>query len=222
MNKLDSLVRMSLLRYPTLYATRWDVLRNLYLGFGHGYEWIDGELSNIFKEDDEETARSRFFRDINEDAAEHQAAVDRGIPDFLQDLYERRRVNLELRRQRRRFQFDNLDMITVEDRLYLTGSWDNPHGIVRTISTRYSPIFLVPDNAEESFRRGAREVFDIAIPMLYDLELCGHDHGMRATLIASQNRIFPPSPYATELAKKLIDEIRREEEEEEEEEEEGE
>ena len=168
MNKLNTLVRMTLLRYPTLFATRWDVLQNLYLGYGHGYEWAGGELTNIFEEDDEEKARARFFRDIDDDEVEHAKEVDRGVIDCLVDLYEDRKVNFGLRRKRRQFQLDNIDLITREDRTYLTGSRSNPHGLVRTMSRAYSPIFLVPADAEESFSKGAREVFHIVIPMIWE------------------------------------------------------
>jgi hypothetical protein len=207
MNKLDTLIRITLLRYPTLYATRWDVLSNLYLSFGGGYQWSGGELQNIFDGEDETAARAGFFRDIEDDEAEHAKDVARGVPDCLVDLFHNRELNFGLRRKRRQFQLDNIDLITREDRLYLSGPRSNPHGLVRTISRAYSPIFLVPADAEESFSEGAREVFQIVIPMLYDLERCGHDYGYRQALIDAEGRIFPRRPGAEALAQRLVEEI---------------
>lgn len=48
MNKVDKLVKRSLLEYPSLYSCRLKVLRHLFLTNGNGYEWNSkGCLVNI-------------------------------------------------------------------------------------------------------------------------------------------------------------------------------
>lgn len=171
LNKLDQLVRASMLRYPLLFGTRWDVLHHLYLVIGNGFEWRDGELVSAFDEDEptEEQCRAEFFRDLDKMAAQFGADP--------------------LARARRQFQLDHLDLL-VHERRSDSGRRIRFDDVVQ-ISLKYSKAFTVPDDVEDSFKAGAVEVLGELIPGLYYLEQCGQDRCVRAAAGRELQRLDP-------------------------------
>lgn len=195
MTKLDALVRSALLHYPSLFGTRWDVLRHLYLVIGNGYEWIDGELVAVVGRDErtDEQAVAEFFSDID--------TVRETFADYWDADYERRDT---LKRRRRQFQLDNLGLIVHESRMDADVPFDVASILLHT-SPEYSHVFHVPDDAEPSFRAGAVEVLGEAIQGLYYEAKCGRDRGMRAAMQAAYDRLVPPpTPEQRERIRRLL------------------
>jgi len=185
--QLDRLVRESILRWPSLFGTRWDVLRHLYLVIGNGYEWHAGVLRAVCDDGEfsEERCRSRFFRDL-----------DGFVAKFGPDDHD------ILRRARRQFVLDHLDLLVNEPRIdsgARIGAED-----VALISLDYSAAFNVPGDAEESFLDGAVEVLGELVPGLYYLEQCGQDRGVRAAAGRELERL---RPVDHELMQRLISEV---------------
>lgn len=179
MTELDTLVRRMLLAYPMLFATRWDVLRHLYLVIGNGYHWADGRLVSASDRDEtEEALRGAFFRDLDE--FDQEMCYRSARPDAAAEQ--------ALRRARRAFQLDHLDEIVHE------GQHDAFPGALRgaltagLASPAYSLAFTVPDGAEESFRRGAEEALRGLLPILLQLVELGAPMGDLRSATVNQIR----------------------------------
>lgn len=189
LSKLDTLVRRSILRYPLIFPTRWHVLRHLYLVYGNGYEWSGGELVAVFDEEkDEAQCVADFFTDL--DALQEQFT---GLDDAL-------------RRRRRQFILDNLDLLVHEKRhdSGIRFGWED----VAAVSLNYSAAFHVPDDAEESFRAGAVEVLRELASGLSYAHMQGQDGGLHAAASAELERLDPVSPEQREAMRRLLDEIK--------------
>lgn len=197
LSKLDALVRSLLLRYPSLFGTRWDVLSHLYLVIGNGYEWSNGELVEVFRDErTDEQAAAEFFSDIDKFRTTFAASWDA--------VDERRDT---LKRRRRQFQLDNLDLIVHEPRNDAPGSFNAAKILVYT-SLDYSHVFRVPDDAEPSFRDGAVEVLSEVIQGLYYEAECGRDRGVRAAMQDAYNRLVPPpTPEEREHIRQLLNDL---------------
>lgn len=140
MNKLDTLVRRSMLAYPLIFPDRWHVLRHLYLVIGNGHEWHEGEIIDKFAVDrPEDELRAEFFEDIEE----------------LEQITGRRH---DLDRARRQFQLDHLDALATEQRC--TGYEQLTILDITGGAQRYSLAFTVPDQVEDSFLLGAIETVE--------------------------------------------------------------
>lgn len=166
MSPLDRLVRQSLLSYPLLFPSRWDVLLHLFLVIGNGYEWENGRLVSVMEREefDEARARATFFRDLDE----------------LEDRTGTRPEDI-LRRARRQFQLDHIDDLVREDWVDV-----RPGGLSASmflqVNTEYSHAFDVPDDVEESFRAGAIEVLMV---VRQSMEYVGMRFGPQAVDIAA-------------------------------------
>ncbi len=149
MNALDELVRRSLLSYPLIFATRWDVLRHLFLVIGNGYDWLGGQLVDEFARPfDEEQARATFFEDLDSLEAEFGESPDS-----------------RLRRAQRQLQFDHIDDL-VEESPHMRGQQITVMDLY-ALSPEYAQVFCVPDDVEPSFRDGAIEVLSSLNKHLY-------------------------------------------------------
>lgn len=212
LSPLDRLIRTALATYPTLYQTRWDVLSNLYLGYGHGYEWQDGALVQIFEDGRSDTPdRAAFFADIDRRQAGCEAEMATAS-DWLRAHIARQMRGLAAERARRAFQFANLDLLVHEKRRSAHRSI-SARELSRSMSTTYSPIATLPEALEPSFRAGALELLDELIPALhYDAE-AGTDLGLRAFFLEIRQRLSPPADpaFLARFAKELIAEIGAEE-----------
>lgn len=59
----ESTIRRCLWSYPTLFQSRTDVLRHLFLTIGGGYEWDGGDLVSVFPEDRDDKPSSEVYVD---------------------------------------------------------------------------------------------------------------------------------------------------------------
>lgn len=199
--KLDALVRQALLSYPSLHATRWDVLDHLYLTIGNGFEWRPGpdgaELVNVCEREpfDETRARAEFFR-----TADERITWRADVGDVTDD------PDLRLQRARLQFQLDHLDDLVHESRINARVMGALPDHRMTSIATDYAYAFNVPDDAEPSFRAGAVEVLRELIPLLYLAEQAGTDRGLRAAAVAQMQRL-DPQPELTAERQAAIDEL---------------
>jgi hypothetical protein len=50
MNKIDEWILDTISKYPTIYPNKSKALAHALLGHGNGYEWVDGDLCNIFSD----------------------------------------------------------------------------------------------------------------------------------------------------------------------------
>lgn len=182
MTELDSLVRQSILRHPSLFTTRWQVLEHLYLVIGNGYEWSNGRLVSVFDDEkSEDECVAEFFRDIDEFQSQ--------FPDMPgHDTHT-------LRRRRRQFVLDNLDLLTHERRID-SGIRFDAERVISTTPPEYSHAFHVPHDVEPSFRAGAIETLGELIPGLYFAEALGKDRGLRRASVAELHRLDGPHQEA--------------------------
>lgn len=191
LSKLDTLIRRSILRHPLIFTTRWDVLFHLYLTIGGGYEWVDGELVEVFSDDTtDEQARATFFRDLDE---LHETV---GQWDGFDD---------RIARARRQFILDNIDLLVHERRVdsgKRVGLDDLPQ-----VSLTYSHAFHVPDDAEASFKAGASEALSELAQGLHYAAECGRDGGVRDAAVREHRRLNPVDPAQEAAVARLLAEL---------------
>lgn len=110
----DTVLAM-LTQYPTLFTTKADCYRHLFLSNGNGYDWVDGELvawGNPKGEPD--------FK--NEDEAMVEQAEKYGLTPNYKKMFgheENEHIRLETRRNNMNIQFalDNIDLIMRSEHL---------------------------------------------------------------------------------------------------------
>lgn len=59
----EAVIRRGLWYYPTLFQNRTDVLAHLFLSYGNGYEWYDGELVAVMRDDREDEPSDQVHDD---------------------------------------------------------------------------------------------------------------------------------------------------------------
>ena len=132
----DTVLAM-LTQYPTLFTTKADCYRHLFLSNGNGYDWIDGALvawGNPKGEPD--------FKD--EDAAVVEQAEKYGLTPNYKKMFGREEyeyIRLETRRNNMHIQFalDNIDMIMRSEHIeFHSGS------IIIYSGWDYCPLIKVP------------------------------------------------------------------------------
>jgi hypothetical protein len=166
MNKLDVLVRDSMLRWPLIMTCRWDVLRHLYMTIGNGFEWQNGELICVFADHpeyskSEEQCIAEFFDDIDERLEDRRRWTERcpGLELDGEADWDK------LDRARRQFQLSHIDLLVAEKGLASSrqvGLLD-----MQMIDKKYSHALTVPDDVEDSFLDGAVEVLGTYARTLY-------------------------------------------------------
>jgi hypothetical protein len=171
---LDALVRRSLIKHPLIFQSRWDVLVHLFLVIGNGYEWQDGQLVAVYREDedwDEEYERGEFFRDLDDLERQFGTSAD-----------------LRLARARRQFQLDHIEDLIHESRHnYRPGGMSFER--LATISKEYSHALNAPPMVEASFLEGAIEVLQNLMQQLYYLAEGDKDDGLRDVVAEQLERL---------------------------------
>jgi len=140
----DHFVRDQLLRNPSTLKTRFDVLMAVFIETGGGYFWENGKVSSMSGNRKSAAQAERdFFQNTTPGTAEYN---------------------------RRKLQLEQLDLVCVEpqyqsggqiDALYLMGTFKIPLALATN----------VPDDAEDSFRRGVAEALFEASQCLYNAEV---------------------------------------------------
>jgi hypothetical protein len=138
MATVDETVRTSITRYPSLFATRGDVLHHLFLVLGNGFAWHKGEIVNTFPEDEQPWTPER----------EHASfARMGGNADLLRDLVEERI-------QKHQAILSNVDA-AIQD-LTFTGERIYPQ-------SQYALLLTIPKDVTDDWAAAAEEAKVIAI-----------------------------------------------------------
>jgi len=178
MTPLDQHIRRMMLSYPDLYPTRNQALRALFCRNGNGLTWKDGRIVDLFSDKpfDEEAARAAFFRTGGIDAESEEG---------------------KLLHARRQFELETLDL-----RVKVPSREDRPDAML-LLRTYYKKGWLgmnVPEDAEESYRRGALEALRDAATTLRNAKILGHP-----TLIEIIQQIDVLDPEDAEMTAILLE-----------------
>lgn len=182
MTPLDQHIRRMMLSYPDLYPTRNQALRGLFCRNGNGLDWKDGHIVDLFSDKpfDEEAARAAFFRTGGIDADSEEG---------------------KLLRARRQFELETLDL-----RVKVPSREDRPDAML-LLRTYYKKGWLgmnVPEDAEDSYRRGALEALRDVAATLRNAQIHGHP-----TLLEIVAQIEALDPKRAEMTKIILEALER-------------
>lgn len=126
-----------LIHYPTLFATKGDVYKHIFLDIGNGFEWnVYGEIESVYGSEKESA-----YVDINE-------------MQFLQEdsTFIRGQKKLRALRTNNLIDFNKKHFDLVFEEPVKLGSIQYD-----TISVEYSLLFRVPDNATPDWLQACEE-----------------------------------------------------------------
>lgn len=139
---VDKTVKIGLLTYPTLYSDRMDVLRQLFITNGNGFEWSKTKDGYVLKTYDKPAKNpSMRYDDLDKDEAD--IAADRikySDSDVLDDLLDVRTIQAQRERILRQQCEQNIDLfsrMSVRDRM---GAYCTHDMIDRSFSLEYSKL----------------------------------------------------------------------------------
>jgi len=88
--KLQKTIEECIRDYPSLYPSRSAVLDHLFCSYGNGYDWVNGELVDIFEEERDEN-KALWIDSLEKAQKEFEDAetdIDRYIIGSLVEMYE--------------------------------------------------------------------------------------------------------------------------------------
>lgn len=141
---VEETVKVNILTYPSLFSDRFDVFKHIFIGYGTGYEWIDGELVCTRDEDDsycntiEEGVKKAFATHIND-----KQLLTSSL-QFVRD-YTLRAV---------------LNVVNWEENSKKFIPKKSMYEIDRYLSLNHSPIFLIPDDVKDDWREASLLMLD--------------------------------------------------------------
>ena len=157
----DTVLRM-LTEFPSLFTSKADCYRHLFLVNGNGYDWVDGELVSWSSKSGPD------FKD--EDAAMVEHAEKFGlIPNYRKNFgkEENEYVRLETRRNNMNIQFalDNIDMI-MRSEMVMFGSGSTIH----YSGWNYCKLMQVPEDVKPDWLEVVNEVRSALGPYIYGMK----------------------------------------------------
>lgn len=156
LSKLDQLVKTGLLNYPSLYSDREDVLVQLFITYGNGYDWKRSKDGYVLSSYDDRTETVMKYDDLDRVKSELDLRLE-GIP-CLSLLHQARKIEDERERMRRAHTEQHIDT-------FAQISIGHRHGfgykIFNRLSLTYSSLFSPSTpwgKIEPSFAKGMVEV----------------------------------------------------------------
>lgn len=158
--KVDNYVKHALLKYPTLYKNRADVLCHVFAVIGNGLEWENGQLTGDgFYSDDvptDEKVEAEFYSMRYDDLDEKNKKEFEH--DCLKDLYLCYQINNEYERMRRALTEKYIDHIAKDVRAAVTTHFTSIKGhYIDRPCENYARLFTVPDDVNEDWGLAAIE-----------------------------------------------------------------
>lgn len=205
MNTVDRKVYESLLTYPSLHHSRFDVLAHLFLVNGNGYVWgEDGTIVSAFPPHlseafNEETARKEFFEEVEQSVKlREEWEITPTADQLLRDDFTRAQLQ---------FRLDHIETIASLKLSY----WDTIRtGILDHLSVNYALIFNIPENVTPEWKQAALEILDFILPK-YRGRGRKEDENVIAALGEVLNKLRPRNPLREALAAQIIAELKNEE-----------
>lgn len=203
----DTVLAM-LTQYPSIFPDKSACYRHLFLVNGNGYEWVDGELVNVYPSKNEPD-----FKD--EDKAVADQIEKFGQTPNYENVFGHEQysyVRLDTRRHNMLIQFalDNIDLIMEAEHvkfdttIFMTYSgWD------------YCKLMQMPDDVKPDWLEAVKEVRHSLIPCMYYAkkygEYCTNNlKQMEADLERLKTEKFFHEYECEEEMKKMVEELRKE------------
>lgn len=146
---VKEVIKKSLLTYPSLNEDRWDVLFHVLCSYGTGYEWNEnGEIEQTFSSD--------YAENIND-------AVKRQFEFILSD---KSLLHSGLSFSREYLKKALLTLLDWEDNMEKFVPKEKSVEIERYLSLDYSPIYNIPDNISEDWKKAVLEMIEYLLTVL--------------------------------------------------------
>lgn len=205
MNNVDRKVYESLLTYPSLFHSRFDVFAHFFLTNGNGYKWSeDGTIisafpSHLVEAFDENTARKEFFEEVDRLLVTRKEwDIDPTADQLLRDDFTRAQLQ---------FRLDHIETIASLKLSY----WDTIRtGILDHLSVGWALIFKIPENVTPEWKEAALELLDFILPK-YRGRGRKEDENLITALEEVRNTLRPRNPLREALAAQIIAELKNEE-----------
>lgn len=163
--KVENYVKLSLLKYPTLYKNRLDVLVHVFAVIGNGLEWVNGELVSRNYDGSDAITDARVesgeftmrYNDLDEDEERDKETAHY---ECLNELHYSRAINREFERMRRALTFKHIDHIAKHNDAAVIHWEPNLKGKGHYIECPYentAKLFFVPDDVQEGWGLAALE-----------------------------------------------------------------
>lgn len=188
--KVNSVLRNSLMMYPSLYTNKFQVYEHLFLVIGNGYEWVNGALvsddtkhpctkkqaiSKIMnwhvdydiKESFEISDAVRFLKNAaNADESEYKKLAEEYVKEYINGF---RAENI--RRTKYINQVLDVNKIIAEELHYVEDESAKEHGWKDEIYPlcEYSKIMNIPDNIKPDWKAAVKEFYNYL--MTSDIEI---------------------------------------------------
>jgi hypothetical protein len=147
-------VRDMIFNYPMLHENRTQALHRLFVMYGTGYEWVDGELVNKYPEPEQTDAEVGYTVDgsIKEvlDKGAERSEEGRAFRDsYLAEMAVKNEAILAVRRD--------------ADRLALTAGPLQNH--IYEPCPEYAPLFNAPEDITADWAAARAEIAAVALPL---------------------------------------------------------
>jgi hypothetical protein len=201
-SSFDTIYR-SLWNYPSLYCNRNEVLENLFYHYGHGFDWVDGEIVGYYGPHDSVDPLELEPYDYVYESDHSDTTSATGL-EIIANLRAERVAKSNWAR-------DNADVLT---RIRL------PHPPLYRAFKEASPICLIPDDITPDWAQAAHEAIALALEAdpatvsgereradLIFNQACAREaqkrlHGLGFTKPAS-----PPEHWTLELVLPLVQQV---------------
>lgn len=203
----DTIFQM-LTRYPSLFGNRADCFVQLFLTNGNGYDWVDGELIDVFE-------FVKFAPDFKDEEEEIRKEKEKDSFDWDEEHYNHTRLRVRRNNTRIQFAIDNIDLMMNESLMFYSESrrvhysgWD------------FCPLMAVPEDVKDDWKEAVLECMSSLHPFIYQvLPYCDRDKDSLEELSADLHRLkeekFPEviehEKKMAVFAKKIIDKMDKEE-----------
>lgn len=143
---VERTLRNSLLLYPSLYTSKWDVYHYWFITIGNGYDWVEGELVCEY------------------DNAEQDTTLEEAIENhFYFHASDRALLTSPLKFSLERLKQDIIESVNWEDKLLKPFSDEGRQTIRDTRIgplSNYSHILNIPADVKEDWKAAAKEMYE--------------------------------------------------------------
>ena len=143
---VEKTLRNSLILYPSLFTSKWDVYHHWFIVIGNGYGWVDGELVCDYGNDEQDTTL--------------EEAIEKHFDFHASD---RALLSSPLRFSIERLKQDIIETVNWEEKLLKPFS-DEGRNTIRDSRiyplSNYSHILNIPDDIKEDWKVAAKEMYE--------------------------------------------------------------
>lgn len=177
MSKIDELIKRMMLRYPTLYPTRFEAFAELMTN--SGFEWVGGELVEVFKIEDATPAS--MLEEVAQELAEARNKAASEKCEALHALNRRFVIEAERRLRDAEHVAVNIDVYASD---YTTcdyrQAWAWLHHTDRHGVSEYWNINNVPDDITPEWREAVYQWLMFIMPPANNLMGINRPEGFEA------------------------------------------